>query len=348
MGQFGAWRPIGTEQTASGYQVVLKSGTADSYIIWSVDSNGNYITNTAPASGFSSGIVSLETSFQQDLNGDGTMGIPVVSGTAIESFGLTKLVQVGNNYYLASVSSNSGPELFCYGAPVVVGQFGAWRPIGTEQTASGYQVALKNGTADSYIIWSVDSNGNYITNTAPASGTSSTIETLETSFQQDLNGDGTMGIPVVSGTAIESFGLTKLVQVGSNYYLASLSSNSGPELKCYGAPVIVGQYGAWTPIGTEQTASGYQVVLKNGTADSYIIWSVDSNGNYITNTAPASGTSSTIETLETSFQQDLNGDGTIGIPVVSGTVIESSGRPSWFRSAATIISPASAAIPAPS
>ncbi|MBR1249457.1 M10 family metallopeptidase C-terminal domain-containing protein [Bradyrhizobium sp. AUGA SZCCT0169] len=324
-GQFGAWTPIGTEQTASGYQVVLKNGTADSYIVWSVDSNGNYLTNTAPASGTSSGIVSLEMSFQQDLNGDGTIGVPIASGTAIESFGSTKLVQVGSNYYLASVSSNSGPELYCYGAPVVVGQFGAWTPIGTEQAASGYQVVLKNGTADSYIVWSVDRNGNYITNTAPASGTSSGIVSLEMSFQQDLNGDGTLGIPIVSGTAIESFGSTKLVQVGSNYYLASVSSNTGPELKCDGSPVVVGQFGAWTPIGTEQTASGYQVVLKNGTTDSYIVWSVDSNGNYITNTAPASGTSSTIETLETSFQQDLNGDGALGIPIVSGTAIESFG-----------------------
>ena len=75
----------------------------------------------------------------------------------------------------------------------------------------------------------------------------------------------------------------------------------------------MGQFGAWTPIGTEQTASGYQVVLKYGTADSYIVWSVDSNGNYITNTAPASGTSSTIKALETSFQQDLNGDGVISV-----------------------------------
>ncbi|MEH2625591.1 serralysin [Bradyrhizobium sp. AZCC 1719] len=325
VGQFGAWTPIATEQTSSGYQVVLKNGTADSYIVWSLDSNGNYLTNTVAASGTSSGIVSLETSFQQDLNGDGTMGVPVVSGTAIESFGSTKLVQVGNNYYLASVSSNTGPELKIYGAPVAVGQFGAWTPIATEQTSSGYQVVLKNGTADSYIVWSLDSNGNYLTNTVAASGTSSGIVSLETSFQQDLNGDGTLGVPVVSGTAIESFGSTKLVQVGNNYYLASVSSNTGPELKIYGAPVVVGQFGTWTPIATEQTSSGYQVVLKNGTADSYIVWSLDSNGNYLTNTVAASGTSSGIVSLETSFQQDLNGDGTIGVPIVSGTAIESFG-----------------------
>ena len=310
-GQFGAWTPIGTEQTAGGYQVVLKNGTADSYIVWSVDSNGNYITNTAPASGSSSGIVSLETSFQQDLNGDGVIGAPVVSGTAIEAFGSTKLVQAGSNYYLQSISNGSGPELLCYGAPVAAGQFGAWAPIGTEQTSSGYQVVLKNGTADSYSVWTTDTGGNYVSNSATVSGSSSTIQSLELSFLQDLNGDGAMGAPAVSGTAIEALGSTKLVQVGSNFYLQNISNGSGPELKCYGAPVSVGQLGAWTPIGTEQTSSGYLVVFKNGTADSYVVWSVDGNGNYLTNTAIASGASSTIKSLETSFQQDLNGDGVI-------------------------------------
>src|SRR5947208_1565408 len=105
---------------------------------------------------------------------------------------------------LSSVSNNSGPELYCYGAPVTAGQFGAWTLIGTEQTASGYQVVLKNGTTDSYIIWSVDSNGNYITNTAPASGFSSGIETLETSFQQDLNGDGVISVAAAVATGAES------------------------------------------------------------------------------------------------------------------------------------------------
>ncbi|KRR06754.1 hypothetical protein CQ12_32040 [Bradyrhizobium jicamae] len=137
----------------------------------------------------------------------------------------------------------------------------------------------------------------------------------------------------MSGTDIESFGSTKLVQVGNNYYLASVSGNSGPELKCYGAPVVVGQFGAWTPIGTEQTASGYQVVLKYGTADSYIVWSVDSSGNYITNTAPASGGSSGIVSLETSFQQDLNGDGAIsaGASAISQMASTTLGSHDAFR-----------------
>ena len=39
------------------------------------------------------------------------------------------------------------------------------------------------------------------------------------------------------------------------------------------------QYGAWTPIGAEQTASGYEVALSIPGADQYQVWLTDSSGN---------------------------------------------------------------------
>ena len=64
------------------------------------------------------------------------------------------------------------------------------------------------------------------------SGKSIALELLETTFHQDLNGDGTIGLVA---TVIESSGSTSLVQVGNNYYLESISSGTGPELKYGGA-----------------------------------------------------------------------------------------------------------------
>jgi len=50
-------------------------------------------------------------------------------------------------------------------------------------------------------------------------------------------------------------------------------------------------------------------------ADQYSAWATDSNGNYTGNIiGVVSGTSGTLESLETSFHQDLNGDGVIGVP----------------------------------
>ena len=38
---------------------------------------------------------------------------------------------------------------------------------------------------------------------------------------------------------------------------------------------------AWTPIGAEQTASGYEVAWQNSGADQYTVWNTDSSGNFV-------------------------------------------------------------------
>jgi hypothetical protein len=133
-----------------------------------------------------------------------------------------------------------------------------------------------------------------------------------------------------SGTVIEAFGSTSLVQVGHNFYLDNISTGTGPELKLNGTPFSAGQSGAWTPIGVEATATGYEVAWKAGSADQYSVWNTNSSGNYIANAiGVVSGSSSALENFETSFHQDLNGDGVIGVPskttAASGAAPEISG-----------------------
>ena len=60
---------------------------------------------------------------------------------------------------------------------------------------------------------------------------------------------------------------------------------SGPSLKFGGADYVAGQFGAWAPIGAEQTASGYEVAWKIAGADQYTVWTTDSSGNYLSNTS---------------------------------------------------------------
>jgi len=77
-----------------------------------------------------------------------TIGLPVHT---IESFGSTSLAQIGNNYFLGA--GTAAPLLKYAGAAVMAGQFGAWAPIATEQTASGYEVGWKLAGADQYTAW---------------------------------------------------------------------------------------------------------------------------------------------------------------------------------------------------
>ena len=134
------------------------------------------------------------------------------------------------------------------------------------------------------------------------------LESAETTFQQDLNGDGLIGIPTV---VIESSGSTSLTQVGSNYYL--YNSGVGPQLQYLGAAVVAGQISGWAPIAAEQISGGYQVVWKANGADQYTLWTTDSSGKFVSYIPAMSGSSSVLESAETTFQQDLNGDGLIGV-----------------------------------
>ena len=206
------------------------------------------------------------STFNQDLNGDGQIGIPKV---VIQTDGSTALTQVGNNFFLNNAGSGAGPELQYKGAAVTAGEFGTFTPIGVVQTASGYDIAWKDTATGLFTAWSVDSNGNYLSNLfAPVSGTSTVLESLETTFNQDLNGDGVIGIPKV---VIQTDGSTALTQVGNNYFLNNTGSGSGPELQYGGAPVTVGEFGyghgTFTPIGAVQVAGGGYDIVRKDAAD---------------------------------------------------------------------------------
>jgi hypothetical protein len=248
--------------------------------------------------------------FHQDLNADGMIGLTT---TAIESSGSISLTEVGNNFYFYN-SGGSGPSFNFGGAPFVAGEFGAWTPIGGEQIAGGgYDIAFKVPGADQYTVWTTDSNGNFLSAlVGTVSGTSSALESLESVFHQDLNGDGVIGLTT---TAIESSGSTSLTEVGNNFYFYN-SGGSGPSFNFGGAPFVAGEFGAWTPIGAEQISSGgYEIAWKVPGADQYTVWTTDSNGNFLSALfGTVSGTSSALESQEPLFHQDLSGDGLIGLP----------------------------------
>ena len=325
VGEFGSeWTVIGAALTAVGYEVALKDTATNQYQIGFTDSSGNMTSFTAVLAANSGTLESYETSFHQDLNGDGAIG---PAGTAIQtdtnSFGTTVLTQVGNDFGLYN-NSGSGPLFQYAGAPVTVGEFGSeWTVIGAALTAVGYEVALKDTATNQYQIGFTDSSGNMTSFTAVLAANSGTLKSYETSFHQDLNGDGAIG---PAGTAIQtdtnSFGTTVLTQVGNDFGLYN-NSGSGPLFQYAGAPVTVGEFGSeWTVIGAALTAVGYEVALKDTATNQYQIGFTDSSGNMTSFTAVLAANSGTLESYETSFHQDLNGDGTIGPVVTAGATIE--------------------------
>jgi VCBS repeat-containing protein len=316
-GEFPGWVLIGAEQTAAGYDVALKLAGGDQYSVWTTDSNGNYVSKlVSHVPGDSTALEALETVFHQDLNGDGTTGIVK---SLVHTDGSTSLVEAGNTYELDNTTSGTGPVLQRGGAAVTVGEFPGWTLIGAVQTATGYDVALKLIGGNEYTVWTTDSNGDYLSKiVSHVSGTNATLESLESVFGQDLNNDGKLGVPT---TVVQTDGSTKLVEVGTLYFLENVTSGTGPELQRGGAPVTVGEFPGWTLIGAVQTATGYDVALKLIGGNEYTVWTTDSSGHYLSKiVSHVPGNNVTLEGLETTFQQDLNGDNTIGVPANSGSL----------------------------
>jgi serralysin len=247
--------------------VAWKIPGADQYTVWNTDSSGNYLSNPiGVVSGSSAALKSLEASFHQDLNGDGLIDVPTGSTTTIESFGSTSLVQVGNNYDLDSVGGASGPSLKYGGAAVVAGQFAPFAPIGVEQTAGGYEIAWKIPGADQYTVWNTDNNGNYISNAiGVVSGSSNALQSLEPSFQQDLNGDGVIGAPAPQTTPPASLAAAGMFASGDKFVFGSSVAVAPTD---FSEPSFSGDPHGMSQTQLQSPHDGHDTVIDLGSHDS--------------------------------------------------------------------------------
>ena len=240
---------------------------------------------------------------------DGTGMATIRNDDPLEAFGTTKLFFDGGKFFLGSAT---GPSLKYEGVDFTEGQFASWKPIAVETTeGGGYQVAWKNGAADLYVVWNLDSNGNFVGNAVEVvPGSDMSLVGLEATFAQDLNGDGQIG-PMT--TTIEDVGQSRLVRVGGEFFLRD-GEGEGPSLKFEGEDFVQGQFGAWTPVAVEPAeGDGYLLAWKNGADDQFMVWNLDDNGNYVDSaTDYLVGADVFLKAMERTFDQDLNGDGIVG------------------------------------
>jgi serralysin len=96
-------------------------------------------------------------------------------------------------------------------------------------------------------VWTTDSSGNYVSALfGVVSGSSNALQSIESLFHQDLNGDGTIGVPASSSGVTLTFvdansGLTSFT--GSALSFEAFSTSSGQ---------IVGFAGDGTSLGSDQ------------------------------------------------------------------------------------------------
>jgi hypothetical protein len=311
-GQFGAagWTPVAALWTGDGYEVAFSG--ASGYVVWNVNSSGDFTndaTGVAPAG--SATIEAVEANFGENF-GAGTPATP----SPIANNGTTTLDAVGNLFELIPTAGGTGPLLELNGSAVQAGQFGAagWTPVAAKQTGDGYEVAF-SGANGEYVVWNVNTQGDFTSNaTGVVSAGSATIEGVEANFGENF-GAGTPATP--TPIAINGTNNGMLDLVGNLYELNP--SGGGPLLELNGSAVAAGSLGSWTPIGAEQTSTGYEVAFSQPGADGvtqYTVWNTDSAGDYTSSAlGVVSGPSFPLEDLDpatdsngaTGFGENLNG-----------------------------------------
>jgi hypothetical protein len=193
------------------------------------------------------------------------------------------------------------------GAVVVAGQFGGWTPIGAEATGSGYQVAWKVQGMDQYTVWNVDSSGNYVGQaTGLVSGNSTDLESLETSFHQDLNGDGVMGIPSATTqpgatTQASAVSFNNVLAESSNIVTLKGVADASSQIKFYDGNLSLGTATA----GADGTWSFKTSSALSDTVHTFKAQETDSTGHVIASSGSAILGSTGRDTLTSSSGNDF-------------------------------------------
>ena len=164
----------------------------------------------------------------------------------------------------------------------------------------GYELIWQHADGSHY-IWQLDGAGALVSEAVP----NGSIRGYEARFDQDLDGDSQFGYP--APTLVESNGFISLFEGESGYFVdgTSLAVTSG------GSQVGADSFAGWSAVAVEAGLSGGYELIWQYTDGSHYIWQLDGAGALVSEGVP----DGSIRDYEVRFDQDLDGDGELGIPI---------------------------------
>ncbi|MGY3614441.1 Ig-like domain-containing protein [Bradyrhizobium sp. USDA 10063] len=295
---------------------VLLSGTAEAGSVIKVYDGSNVVGTTevgtngswsVTTSGLSNGthdLIAKATDVAGNVSAASQPFHPVIDGGSTPPSGLTGLVQVGDNYFLGS----TGPELKYHGAAVTAGQFDDWIPISSVKLdGGGYDVAWKDSSGQ-FTFWTTDSQGNfkfYPTHGVALAANSTTVQSYETIFHQDLNGDHAIGVPGTTPTTpttpASEVNFSSLTQNSSNVVTIQGTADAFSQVKMYDGKAYMGA----TTAGADGTWSFTSSSAVSNTVHSFKAVGVDSAGHTTASSGSAILGSTGSNTLTSTSGNDI-------------------------------------------
>ena len=289
VGTNGAWSVIGAVQTGNGYEVALQLSGTREFQIWSLEWQRQLSFRYRHSFGNErAALETAELTFDQDLNRDGVIRSEVDAGTKRHRWQCDDHPQRVRQQESVISTGTTSVVLSYNNTPL--GTNGVWKLIGAVQTGNTYEVALQLSGTSEFQVWTINSTGNYVSDIGIVSGTSVALESAETTFNQDLNGDNVIWSSAADADTKQhrwqrdhhpQQGRQRICDQHWHHERRQLSYNNTP----------LGTNGVWKPIGAVQTGNTYEVALQLSGTSEFQIWTIDSTGNYVSDTGIVLGTS---------------------------------------------------------
>lgn len=304
-GMFSGWEVLAAETVAGVNQVMWKN-IAENYLhLWTMDSHWAWVSSTGTWGLNSLEALQQETNFQQDFNGNGTIGAGVVISLAVAPARVLETGTANLVYTFARTGSTSNPLTVNYSVSGTA-------TLGVDYSGIPALPASKSITF--------------------AAGAATATLTVDPTPDGELEPDETVALTLLEGAGytpaatgpvvgtiqndanqvLEACGGTKLLKDGANRLSAQVGDNPPVAIKYQGAQITQGMFSGWETLAAETVAGVNQVIWKNIPGNYLHLWTMDSNWAWLSSTGAWGLRSGEALQQEINFQQDFNGNGVIG------------------------------------
>jgi len=309
-GMFNGWEALAVETVAGVNQLIWKNTVGNYLHLWTLDSNWSWVSSTGAWGLDSAEAMLQESNFQQDFNGNGTIGAATVVSLSIAPDRVLEAGAANLVYTFTRTGSTSDPLTVNYS---VAGS----ATLGVDYSGIPAIPASKSVSF--------------------AAGSATATVTVDPTPDVELEPDETVALTLVEGTGytigtttavvgtiqsdnnqvVEAFGGTKLIRDAANKLSAQTGNNPPVAIKYGGAQITQGMFSGWETLAAETVAGVNQVMWKNNVGNTLSLWTLDSNWAWVSSTGAWGLNSAEAMLQEVNFQQDFNGNGMIG----AGTAI---------------------------
>ena len=299
---YAGWDIIAAEIIEDQNKVIWIDEVSNQIAVWNVDADWKIELSIKYNPG-TEGFIAIENSFQMDLDSDGRIGNHYNS---VEADGSIELQKDATGLYWIKSANNELTAITRDGMHVGDKTYTGWS-ITAAETIDGINKAIwQSSSSTSISEWALDSTWTFVSTTSHSAGTDSFYQ-MEESFQMDFDDDGLIG---PTYTTVESDGIITLEKDNSGNNWVRLADGSLDDITSGGQRVGDSTYEGWSIVAAE-TIGDQNTVIWLDESKNMAAWNVDGYWD-LQLSIRHTPDSESFNAVETSFQMDFDGDGTIG------------------------------------